>query len=123
MGVCMKPSEVGEAVQGKITKASVDALARGEMLADTEVRGFVVRRLPSGVVTYGLRYRAGGKQRWLALGIHGRITPAKARQLAKKSAGAVADQRDPVGERETEREQAEATKASTMNRLLNDFVK
>jgi len=58
-------------VQGKITKASVDALAHGEFLADTEVKGFVVRRLPSGVVTYGLRYRAGGKQRWLALGIHG----------------------------------------------------
>ena len=36
-------------MQGKITKASVDALAHGEFLADTEVKGFVVRRLPSGV--------------------------------------------------------------------------
>jgi len=34
---------------GRITKASVDALAHGEFLADTEVKGFVVRRLPSGV--------------------------------------------------------------------------
>jgi len=110
-------------VQGKITKASVDALAHGEFLADTEVKGFVVRRLPSGVVTYGLRYRAGGKQRWLALGIHGRITPAKARRLAKKGAGAVADERDPVGEREAEREPAEVNKASTVDRLLDDFVK
>ncbi len=29
-------------------------------------QGIVARRLPSGVVTYGLRYRAGGKQRWLS---------------------------------------------------------
>jgi integrase len=125
MGVCTEASaESGESpVQGKITKASVDALAQGEILADTEVKGFVVRRLPSGVVTYGLRYRAGGRQRWLALGVHGRITPAKARQLAKKGAGAVADARDPVGEREAERDQAEANKASTVNRLLDDFLK
>jgi hypothetical protein len=62
------------------------------MLADTEVKGFVVRPLPSGVSTYGLRYRAAGKQRWLALGIHGRVTPDKARRLAKKRIGEVADE-------------------------------
>ena len=59
------------AVRGKITKATVDALKPGEILADTEVKGFVARRLPSGVATYGLRYRVAGKQRWLTLGLHG----------------------------------------------------
>jgi hypothetical protein len=47
--------------RGKITKAGLDALERGEIRADTEVKGFVARRLPSGVVTYGLRYRAAGR--------------------------------------------------------------
>jgi hypothetical protein len=48
---------------GKITKATVDALEKGSSLADTEVKGFVARRLPSGVVTYGFRYRnAAGRQ-------------------------------------------------------------
>jgi integrase len=121
MGVCTGRF-LAKSVQGKITKASVDALARGEILADTEVKGFVVRRLPSGVITYGLRYRANGRQRWLALGVHGRITPAKARRFAKKAAGAVADHRDPVHERETERTKAEAAKSRTLDVLLDAFV-
>jgi hypothetical protein len=29
------------------------------------------RRLPSGAVSYGYRYRANGKQPLLALGVHG----------------------------------------------------
>jgi hypothetical protein len=34
-----------------ITKRAVDALGPGESIADDEVRGFVVRRMPSGTVT------------------------------------------------------------------------
>ena len=88
---------------GKITKAAVDRLREGEFLSDVEVRGFVVRRLKSGSATYGLRYRVpGGQQRWLALGLHGDITPATARRLAKKGIGDVADRRDPARERREE---------------------
>ena len=94
-------------MRGKITKAAVDALKPGDILADTEVKGFVARRLPSGVVTYGLRYRVAGKQRWLALGLHGRSTPDGARKAAKKRVGEVADDRDPAGEREAERGQGQ----------------
>ena len=110
-------------MRGKITKTAVDGLKPGDTLADTEVKGFVARRLPSGVVTYGLRYRVGGKQRWLALGLHGRITPDKARQLAKKRTGEVADARDPAGEREAERAKAEEDSANTVDALLDSFVK
>jgi integrase len=85
-------------VRGKITKRAVDALRAGDILADEEVRGFVVRCLPSRVVTYGLRYRAAGKQRWLALGLHGKLTPEQARDLAKQRAGEVAGGRDPAAE-------------------------
>lgn len=62
-------------MRGKITKAAVDALRLGDILTDTEIKGFVARRLPSGIISYGLRYRAAGKQRWLGIGLHGRITP------------------------------------------------
>ena len=65
-------------MRSKITKTTVDALRPGGIMADTEVKGFVARRLPSGVVTYGLRYRVAGKQRWLALGVHGRINEVRA---------------------------------------------
>jgi Arm DNA-binding domain len=102
---------------------AVDALKPGDILADTEVKGFVARRLPSGVVTYGLRYRvAGNKQRWLALGLHGRQTPDGARKAAKKRVGKVADDRDPAGEREAEEARAKAASASTVNVLLDAFL-
>jgi integrase len=111
----------------KIAKRRVDGLMPGQILADDEIKGFVVRRLSSGVVSYGFRYRdkATGRQRWLGLGLHGSITPDEARDLAKKRAGEVADRRDPQAERENER--AEATKAReaeahTVNLILDNFV-
>jgi integrase len=108
---------------GKITKAAVDRLREGEFLSDVEVRGFVVRRLKSGSATYGLRYRVpGGQQRWLALGLHGDITPATARRLAKKGIGDVADRRDPARERREEHAKAREAASSTVSGLLDSFL-
>ena len=111
----------------KITKRAVDSLKPGGIVADAEVKGFVARKLPSGVVTYGYRYRdkTAGKQRWLALGLHGSITADAARALAKKRAGEVADQRDPAAEMAAKR--AEAVKAAradknTVDAVLDTFV-
>jgi len=44
-------------MKAKITKTTVDKLPPGKLLIDTEIRGFVVRRLTSGTATYALRYR------------------------------------------------------------------
>jgi hypothetical protein len=104
-------------MQGKITKAAVDALQPGDILADTEIRGFVARCLPSGIVSYGLRYRAAGKQRWLALGLHGRLTPDMARKAAKKRVGEVADDRDPAAERAAEQENDEGFSQWPLGRI------
>jgi integrase len=120
--VCMAV-RLGLLMRAKITKTAVDALKPGDILADNEVRGFVARRLPSGIVTYGLRYRVRGKQRWLALGIHGEITPDAARKLAKKRVGEVADDRDPASERQAKREKAKADRTNTVDALLDNFVK
>src|SRR5215471_6998122 len=109
-------------MRGKITKAAIDTLPKGEILADTDVRGFVARRLPSGVVTYGLRYRAAGRQRWLGLGIHGRITPDKARKLAKQRAGEVAGDRDPAAERQAARIKEIEANANTVDAMLDAFI-
>jgi len=112
----------------KITKRAVDSLAPGSIIADEEVRGFVARKLPSGAVTYGFRYRdkKSGRQRWIGLGLHGSITPDQARNLARKRAGEVADARDPVAELEAVR--AEAVKAkqgevNTVDAVLDNFLK
>jgi integrase len=115
-------------VRVKITKRQIDILTPGTILADEEVRGFVARKLSTGVVTYGFRYRdkTTAKQRWIGLGLHGSITPDQARTLAKKRAGEVADGRDPAGEQETTREQqakAQVAAVNTVNALLDDFLR
>jgi integrase len=106
-------------MSAKITKRTVDALAPGAIIADSEIKGFVARRRPSGAVSYGFRYRnQAGKQRWLALGLHGRITPDEARGLAKRAAGDVAHGRDPQGERTG----ARAAAAVTVNKVLDGYL-
>jgi integrase len=115
-------------MRAKITKRQIDMLPPGAILADQEVRGFVVRKLSTGAVTYGFRYRdkTTGRQRWIGLGLHGSITPDQARILAKKRAGEVADGRDPAGEQEATREQqakAQIVEANTVNVLLDDFLR
>src|SRR5581483_406871 len=113
-------------MQAKISKRSVDALKKG-VLADTEIKGFVARKLDSGAVSYGFRYRdkTTGKQRWLALGIHGNaFTPEQARTLAKKRAGEVADRRDPVAEIEESRAEAKRSQlaeTNTVDAILDKF--
>ncbi len=110
----------------RITKRKVDAMTAGQILSDDEIKGFVVRKLDSGAITYGYRYRdkMTGKQRWIGLGLHGSITADEARDLAKKRAGEVADARDPIAERLTAR--TEAGKAlvaekNTVNAILDAF--
>ena len=108
----------------KITKKFVDAL-KGGILADTEIKGFVVRRLDSGAATYGFRYRdrSSGKQRWIGLGLHGTITADEARRLAKKRAGEVAHRKDP-GRRDQSRTEAKRAKAAdknTVDAILDKF--
>jgi len=106
-------------MQAKITKRNVDALRPGQYIADPEVRGLVARCLPSGAISYGFRYRdQARKQRWLPLGLHGQITPDQARDLAKKRAGEVADNRDPVGERSASQAAAAKTDRGVYAGLL-----
>ena len=45
-----------------ITKRAVDALEPGQYITDTDVLGFVARRLPSGMLSYGFRYAKDGKR-------------------------------------------------------------
>ena len=55
----------------RITKRAVDALPAGERRWDGEVKGFGVQRTKNGKVSYVLKYRAGGRQRWYTIGKHG----------------------------------------------------
>jgi integrase len=109
----------------RITKRSLDALRPGESIADDEVRGFLARRLPSGVITFGYRYsdQTTGKRRWLPLGLFGRLTAEEARKLAQKAAGEAAMGQDPVEQRKNARTKANGVDLDkTLNSLLDRFL-
>lgn len=96
-------------MKAKITDASVKKLAKGEFISDTEIIGFIARRLASGTVSFGYQYSAKRKRRWLGIGLHGNLTAEEARTLAKKRAGEVADRRDPAVEIKAEAARARNT--------------
>ena len=101
----------------EITKRTVDALKPGQQITDSRTRGFRARCLPSGLVTFSLRYRNGGGQRHeLPLGLHGTVTVDQARKLAMQKAGEVAGGADPAAERKVETARA----ANTVNSVLDE---
>jgi integrase len=111
---------------GKITKIAVERLEPGERIADSTIRGFIVRKLDSGAASYAYRYRVKGtnRQRLISLGMHGTITADQARTLAKQRAGEVAHGKDPKGEREETRAEAKLAKvaeANTVDAVLDKF--
>lgn len=101
-----------------ITKRAVDALKPGEAIADSELPGFVVRRLPSGRLSYGYRYTQDGKRLWLNIGMG--LTPADARTAATTRAGEVAKGQNPVSDRAEKRQRALA--ARTVSQILDSFL-
>jgi integrase len=109
-------------MRGKVSKRAIDALTGGELLWDTGVKGFVARKLKSGRVSYGLKYTSSksGRQRWLALGLHGALTPEQARSMAIMQRGRIASGLDPQGEREADRVQR--TGIVTVSDLLDAHI-
>ncbi|AWN44881.1 tyrosine-type recombinase/integrase [Methylobacterium durans] len=88
----------------KITKRLVDSLTPdpfAEVYAwDTELKGFGVRVMPSGVASYVVKYRtAEGRQRKLAIARVGAATPDEVRKVAREKLGAVVRGADPSAER------------------------
>jgi hypothetical protein len=103
-------------MRARISKRTVDKLRPGESIADLDVMGFSVRCLPSGAISYDLRYRtATGERRRLSLGLHGAVTADQARAIAEKRLDDVAKDRDPAIERQRQR-------TTTVNAVLDNYV-
>ena len=101
----------GHMATARITRRLVETIAASSkplVIYDTELKGFGVRIMPSGVATYIVEYRPGeggrgvAKKR-MALGRTNELTPDEARKLAQQSLGAVRHGDDPLLERETRR--------------------
>lgn len=85
----------------KLTKRTIDALVPPEtkqvILWDTEVKGFGLRIMPSGIKTFVVQYRnAEGVKRRMNLGRFGVLTVDKARDIAKLKLAAVIVGEDPA---------------------------
>lgn len=107
----------------KIDTKSLKDMKPGDFLVDAEVRGFVARRLPSGVISFGCRYRdrKTGKRHWIRLGLHGEVTADQARNEARIYLGQVAARENPIA---IKREKAlRAAGKDTVGHLLDDFMK
>ena len=86
---------------GGITKRTVEAMQPGTLVWDGDVTGLGVRCRASGSRHYVLKYRAGGRQRWVTIGRHGAPwTPHMARLEARRLLGEVAAGRDPADSRD-----------------------
>ena len=81
-----------------ITIRTVQSLKPGAMVWDKRLPGFGARR-QSSAVSYVLKYRVSGVQRFVTLGRHGVLTPDAARRKAKQILGAVAGGNDPAATR------------------------
>ena len=103
-------------MRGRISKRTVDKLQPGDQIADLDVRGFSARCLPSGAISYDLRYgTATGDRKRLSLGLHGAITPDQARAIAEKRLDHLAGNCDPALERQRRR-------TKTVHAVLDNYV-
>lgn len=107
----------------KITKETVDRMTVGDVLWDTEIAGFGVRRQVAKR-SYVLKYRFKGRQRLLTLGKHGEdITADEARRRAIRSRGLVADGRDPADELAARRAPSKGDFAQTVDKFVRLYAK
>jgi hypothetical protein len=111
------------AAQRSLTKLMVERIApeRGRDLFvwDSKVPGFGVRVYPSGKRMYVFQYRSkGGRQRRVAIGLHGPFTVEKAREVAADLYEAVRKGRDPV---EAQRASSQRDR-DAIEEVIEDFM-
>jgi integrase len=78
-----------------ITNRVIQALQPGEAIWDEKLPGFGARR-QTNAVSYVLKYRVAGVQRFVTLGRHGVVTPEEARRKARQLLGVAAGGSDPI---------------------------
>jgi integrase len=87
---------------------------------DKQIKGFGLKVTPGGKAVYIYQYRLGGRNsptRRLTIGEHGKITPDKARDEAKKAAALLVENKDPAAARRERRE------AETLHQFSERYVK
>src|SRR5690242_10171826 len=102
----------------RIGLREVRRLMPGDIVWDSAIPGFAVRRQKGRAVAYVLKYRtAAGRQRWFTIGRHGAPwTPDTARAEAKRLLGEVTRKVDPAAEK------IETRRAATVGQLCDLYL-
>lgn len=104
----------------KLTKRIVDAAesrSSDYFIWDEELPGFGLRVFTSGKRSYLVQYRAAGRTRRYAIGLHGAWTAETARKKARSLLGQIAQGENPAEERRLD------AKAITVKELCSQYVK
>jgi len=102
-------------VEGKVSPPAVNGTLPPDEYSDTEVRGFLLRVLPSGTRQFCIRYRIAGQKKRHVLGAYGVLTVEQARKLAQQKLAAVMAGHDPSAAK------AELRKAWTVAHLIEHY--
>jgi hypothetical protein len=109
-------------MQAKLTNQTIRPLRLAEKpyeIVDADIKGFLLRVQPSGVMTYYFSYRnEQGKRARYRIGKHGSITPAQARDEALGLSARVIAGEDIQALKKQERAAAEAAKSQTLSGFL-----
>ena len=97
----------------KITKRFVDTISppiKATIHFDSELKGFGIRVMPTGVASYIVEYRSGGggrgaNKKRMVIGRLGELTPDQARKLAQDKLAEVRKGGDPLADRQTKRKE------------------
>lgn len=110
----------GGSTARRLTKRTVEALKPGELVWDSEVKGFGIRCQRAAKV-YVLKTRVKGRQRWFTIGRHGSPwTVEDARRRAGKLLAFIDDGKDPAAAREASRHAP--TMADLCDRYLREYA-
>ncbi len=109
-------------MRGKILNQTLKQLVPTDKpfeLRDTDIKGFLLRVQPSGVMTYYLEYRAeNGKKQRYRIGDYPSMTPTEARRVAEGRYADVAKGKDLQAEKKAARERAAKERYETLGGFI-----
>ncbi len=111
-----------ESMQAKLTALTIRTLRAGDKpyeVVDIDLKGFLLRVQPSGVMTYYFSYRNDqGRRARYRIGKHGTLSPARARDEALILSARVITGEDIQAKKKQERVAAQAAKSQTLSGFI-----